>query len=330
MAALNCYLSVTAVTTPISQPALEQKQPKIILPKKSEKLPPSTTTTTKRRKFWGVDEDPLTSDDFIWNKEFMGHMKNFIQDPSENGCNAPAIGSKEDTSGFLSINRVLNLDSLEVDLSKELLTSPSKSLLGERAQETQDLQNGNHTYHRWRPTPTSHEQEKWGKATKAAIGGSDVMLRELRRPNGDPKVMAAQSIEEYLKLKNKLQLLTLGVGSIGVLSAYVSYSPEIAASYGVGLLGSLAYMRMLGNSVDSIQPQGPRAIIKGAIGQPRLLVPLVLVMIYNRWNRIVVPEYGLVHLELIPMLVGFFTYKMATFIQAIDDVMSVGKKTRQL
>ncbi|CAH9074789.1 unnamed protein product [Cuscuta epithymum] len=156
------------------------------------------------------------------------------------------------------------------------------------------------------------------------------MLRELRRPNEDPKVMAAQSIEEYLKLKNKLQLLTLGIGNIGVLSAYVSYSPEIAASYGVGLLGSLAYMRMLGNSVESIQPQGPQAIIKGAIGQPRLLVPLVLVMIYNRWNRIVVPEYGFVHLELIPMLVGFFTYKMATFIQAIDDVMSVGKKTRQL
>ncbi|CAH9094403.1 unnamed protein product [Cuscuta europaea] len=43
------------------------------------------------------------------------------------------------------------------------------------------------------------------------------MLRELRRPNGDPKVMAAQSIEEYLKLKNKLQLLTLGIGSICIL-----------------------------------------------------------------------------------------------------------------
>lgn len=94
------------------------------------------------------------------------------------------------------------------------------------------------------------------------------MFREVRRPKGDPKVLAAQSAEQYLKvysdfhllyvitrndlcgnllfhcfffplliyieyvlvqLKNKLQLLTLGIGGIGLISAYVSYSPEIAA-----------------------------------------------------------------------------------------------------
>ncbi|KAK6919187.1 hypothetical protein RJ641_017609 [Dillenia turbinata] len=67
----------------------------------------------------------------------------------------------------------------------------------------------------------------------------------------------------------------------------------------------------------------------GAIAQPRLLVPVVLVMIYNRWNEILVPDYGFMHFELIPMLVGFFTYKIATFIQAIEDAIpSVGKKTK--
>lgn len=44
--------------------------------------------------------------------------------------------------------------------------------------------------------------------------------------------------------------------------------------------------------------------------------------------RIVVPEYGLMHLELIPMLVGFFTYKIATFAQAIEEALTVaGPKT---
>ncbi|KAI9177315.1 hypothetical protein LWI28_013597 [Acer negundo] len=67
-------------------------------------------------------------------------------------------------------------------------------------------------------------------------------------------------------------------------------------------------------------------IIKGAIGQPRLLVPVVLVMIYNRWNGILVPEYGIMHLDL-PMLVGFFTYKIATFVQALESAFSVvGKR----
>ncbi|XP_019228199.1 PREDICTED: uncharacterized protein LOC109209392 [Nicotiana attenuata] len=99
--------------------------------------------------------------------------------------------------------------------------------------------------------------------------------------------------------------------------------------YGAGLLGSLMYIRMLGNSVDSISTDGPKALIKGAAGQPRLLVPVVLVMIYNRWNGILEAEYGFMHLDLIPMLVGFFTYKIATFAQAIEDALTtvVEKKT---
>ncbi|XP_031112566.1 protein CONSERVED ONLY IN THE GREEN LINEAGE 160, chloroplastic [Ipomoea triloba] len=340
MVVLNCYLPVTAASTPISQDsgeAASQPRPtKIVLPKKkpmkwSTGVAPGEyggpPTTTKLRKYWGGDEDPLTSDDFIWNKEFMDRMKKLIQDPAETASNPPSAPPKEEESGFLSINRVMSLDSLEVDLSKEL-TAPSRPFLEEKAEETRTSKGMSR---RWRPAPTKREQEKWEKATKAATGGSDVMFREVKRPKGDPKVLAAQSAEQYLKLKNKLQLLTLGIGGIGVISAYVSYSPEIAASYGAGLLGSLAYMRMLGNSVDSIQTEGPRALIKGAVGQPRLLVPVVLVMLYNRWNEIVVPEYGLMHLELIPMLVGFFTYKIATFAQAIEEALTVtGPKRTEL
>lgn len=146
------------------------------------------------------------------------------------------------------------------------------------------------------------------------------MFRELRHPQGDPKVLAAQSKEEYSKLKRKLQILTLSIGGIGLVSAYVSYTLKTAASFGVGLLGSLIYVRMLGKSVDSMA-DGAKGLIK-SIGQPRLLVPVALVMIFNRWNEILVPDFGYMHLELIPMLVGFFTYKIATFIQAIEVAIS--------
>lgn len=40
-------------------------------------------------------------------------------------------------------------------------------------------------------------------------------------------------------------------------------------------------------------------------------------------HRILVPEYGFMHLDLIPMLVGFFTYKIATFMQAIEEAVNV-------
>lgn len=48
----------------------------------------------------------------------------------------------------------------------------------------------------------------------------------------------------------------------------------------------------------------------------------------NGFFSILVPEYGVMHLELIPMLVGFFTYKIATFTQAIEEALTiVGKKS---
>ncbi|KAG5569337.1 hypothetical protein H5410_059103 [Solanum commersonii] len=364
MAVLNCYyLSVTSTATPKSQESAStsptQNLPtKVILPKKKPMKwstgdapgeyggPP---TTTKLRKYWGQDKDPLTSDDFIWNKEFMGRMKKYVQDPQEKDPVSPA---KEESSGFLSLNRVMSLDrwnssftfllnkcisvpsssnviafgrcSMDIDLTKKLIT-PSKPMLDTEVKESNASVSASQ---KWRPAPTRCEQEKWDRAAKAATGGSEVLLRETRRSQEDPNILAARSEEQYLKLKDKLQFLTLGIGGVGIVSAYVSYSPEIAASYGAGLLGSLMYMRMLGNSVDSLRTDGPKALIKGAVGQPRLLVPVVLVMIYNRWNGILSAEYGLMHLELIPMLVGFFTYKIATFAQAIEEAVAiVGKKT---
>ncbi|CAK9180690.1 unnamed protein product [Ilex paraguariensis] len=279
MAAVNYCVSVTSSATPIRQdsntssttpPLLppNRRPTKIILPNKkplkwSTGVAPGDyggpPTTSKLRKYWGgEEEDPLSSDDFIWNKDFMGRMKRLIQE--SNGSLDPQISPvEEEPSGFLSLNRVLSLDSLEVDLSKEL-TSPSKPEIGHEVEESQASAT---MLRRWRPAPTRREQEKWDRATKAATGGSDVMFREMRWPKGDPKVLAAQSREQYFKLKKKLKVLTLGIGGVGLLSAYVSYSPEISVSYGVGLIGSLVYMRMLGSSIDSMA-DGAKGLIKHA------------------------------------------------------------------
>ncbi|GLT61135.1 hypothetical protein SLA2020_338600 [Shorea laevis] len=327
------YISVNSAATPIPQdppttPVPNPRPTKVILPNKkplkwSKGMAPGDyggpPTTTKLRKYWGGEKDPLSSDDFMWNKDFMSRFQRLIQN---NDSSIEATPTKEEPSGFLSLNRVMSLDSLEVDLSKEL-TTPLKPGLEEKVEAV--AQTGGRKSARWKLVPTRREQEKWDRASKAATGGSDEMFRELRRPRGDPEVLAAQWREQYFKLRKKLQTLTLGIGGVGLVSSYVSYSPEIAASFGAGLLGSLAYMRMLGSSVDSMA-DGAKGLVKGAAAQPRLLVPVVLVMIYNRWNGILVPQYGFMHLELIPMLVGFFTYKIATFVQAIEEALTVGKQ----
>uniref|UniRef100_A0A6N2MD56 CGL160/ATPI domain-containing protein n=1 Tax=Salix viminalis TaxID=40686 RepID=A0A6N2MD56_SALVM len=355
--AIVSYVSANSTTTPLSQDSSSSsssspspRKTKVILPKKKP-LKWSTgdapgeyggpPTTTKLRKYWGGEgEDPLTSDDFIWNKDFMPRMKRLLRNDPVDPQTSPV---KEESSGFLSLNRVMTLDrqvfrySVEVDLSKELAQRP-KPVIEQPVVATTKVRSGSSP--NWRLAPTRREQDKWDKATKATTSGSDplrsevsaivfleVMFRELRQPRGDPEVLAAQSREQYFKLKKKLQIFTLGIGSVGLVSAYVSYSPEIAVSFGAGFIGSLVYIRMLGNSVDSMA-DGAKGLVRGAAAQPRLLVPVLLVMIYNRWNGILVPDYGFMHLELIPMLVGFFSYKIATFVQAIEEALApLVKKT---
>ncbi|XP_008448233.2 protein CONSERVED ONLY IN THE GREEN LINEAGE 160, chloroplastic isoform X1 [Cucumis melo] len=338
MAVLN-YISATS--TPISQdssispPIPDPRQTKVILPKKkpekwSTGIAPGDyggpPTTTKLRKYWGGEkDDPLTSDDYIWNREFMGRMKKFVKDQPDDLSHTVNKPKDDKPSGFLSLNRVTTLDSLDVDLSKELSAPPmprSEDLV------EKNIPIGHRKSPRWKLAPTRHEQEKWDRAYKAATGGSDVMFQELRRPQGDPEALAALSMEQYFKLKKKMQILTLAIGGVGLISAYVSYSPEVAASFGAGLIGSLVYIRMLGNSVDSLA-DGAKGLVKGAVAQPRLLVPVILVMIYNRWNGILVEDYGVMQLQLIPMLVGFFTYKVATFVQAIEEALTVVKNKPQ-
>ncbi|KAJ1284730.1 hypothetical protein BS78_03G227500 [Paspalum vaginatum] len=332
-----------AVPAPVAAAATEtatRRPVKVILPKKkpqkwSTGLAPGEygggPATIKPRKYWwgNEDRDPVgNTDDFIWNKDFLPHMERVV---ANGGTDAePTITrfapvDEGAESGFLSISRAMSLDSVEVDLSKEL-QAPTRPILRTQVEATwrgqalgAEAVNGAITP-RWRLVPTRREQAKWDRAAKAATEGSDVILRESksRVQQGDPKVLAARSREDYLKLKQRLQMLTLGIGGVGVVSAYFSYSPEIAASFGAGLIGSLVYLRMLGTSVDSLAG-GTGETVRSAAAQPRLLIPVALVMMYNRWNEILVPDYGFMHLELIPMLVGFFTYKIATFAQAIQD-----------
>ncbi|KAJ6823388.1 uncharacterized protein M6B38_383785 [Iris pallida] len=330
-----------AITTVRSAaaPASEGSSPlptRVVLPKKKPEKwstgvapgeyggPP---TTTKLRKYYGggSDVDPVTAtDDFIWNMDFHSRMKRLVY-REEPTLPLPSL-NKEREEGFLSLNRAMSLDRVEVDLSNEL-KAPPKPVLEQQVEFARrglppSASSGGASSPRWRLAPTRRELAKWDRANKAATGGTDAMLRESKKPSGDPKLLADQAREQYFKLKRELQTLTLGIGGIGVVSAYFSYSPEIAASFGAGLLGSLVYIRMLGNTVDSMA-DGARGLVKGAAGQPRLLVPVALVMIYNRWNGLLVPEYGFMHLELIPMLVGFFTYKIATFTQAIQEALTI-------
>jgi ATP synthase protein I len=62
--------------------------------------------------------------------------------------------------------------------------------------------------------------------------------------------------------------------------------------------------------LSAVGAEGVGGSMNSAVGQPRLLIPVVLALSYNRWNTLYADEYG-VTLQLYALLVGFFTYKLA-------------------
>lgn len=65
--------------------------------------------------------------------------------------------------------------------------------------------------------------------------------------------------------------------------------------------------RLRHRSVDALGGGGQGA---AAAANPRLLIPVILVLGANRWNELKGDEFG-VHLAILPELLGFFTYKAA-------------------
>jgi hypothetical protein len=57
---------------------------------------------------------------------------------------------------------------------------------------------------------------------------------------------------------------------------------DIAASYLLGALGGIIYLRLLNRSVDSIGGASLGAAAGGLASQPRLLIPVILVLASNR------------------------------------------------
>jgi hypothetical protein len=62
----------------------------------------------------------------------------------------------------------------------------------------------------------------------------------------------------------------------------VPRAQDVAASYLIGALGGIVYLRLLNKSVDSVGEGGLGAAAAGAASQPRLLIPVVLVLFFNR------------------------------------------------
>jgi ATP synthase protein I len=222
-----------------------------------------------------------------------------------------------------------DLNDINVDLSEVLMKKKSDDNTKKKNNNipivqvvnTKKKKTGNESRDATLQRKTQRESRAWGRSDRYA---QKPMASSTRSAEEESALLEEEQEAQakYDDLKKELYLWTIGLTAFCFGSTVVFYGRDVGASYGVGALGGFLYLRSLSRSMDSFGTGF------GSVGSPRLLIPVILALGYNRYNTLVAESSGL-HLELLPMLVGFFTYKGALVakqgLELLDDVFNRNK-----
>eukprot|EP00198_Chlamydomonas_reinhardtii_P000902 XP_001690237.1 ATP synthase I-like protein [Chlamydomonas reinhardtii] len=275
--------------------------------------------------------------EFIWNTDWQTALEReeSLRRKQEEAKNRP----KEPTTGFLSFSRLAELDRMDVDLSDVLARKRQEEAeLKEALARQVQLGAGNggkaggSSAAARKPPPaaapsgkvataamfTRKESAKLSRTSRSSA--RTAVIVEVPALDAEKARLAEEERIRYDALKVEQQLWTLAFTAAGFAMTYTTYTKDVAFSYLVGALGGFAYLRLLSKSVDSVGGEGGLASgVNSVASQPRLLIPIILGLGYNRWNQLYAEQLG-VTLELLPILVGFFTYKLAVITRQYKDV----------
>jgi ATP synthase protein I len=112
-------------------------------------------------------------------------------------------------------------------------------------------------------------------------------------------------MQEYYELKRVLYISTLAVTAVGFAAVLWLYSSDTALSYLIGSAGGLLYLRMLSRDVERL------GLSSAKLGNGRLGIFIGLIVVATQIDR----------LQLLPVFLGFMTYKIATLIYSFVMIM---------
>lgn len=122
------------------------------------------------------------------------------------------------------------------------------------------------------------------------------------------------SMGEFYQLRNNLLIGTVVIALVSFILVWVFYSLQTSLSYLVGACVSLVYLNMLAREVERV------GVYKRKIGSTRLAIFVGLIVVATQWQQ----------LQLLPVFLGFLTYKVAIILYVIPlSLLSTAEKTAQ-
>jgi len=118
------------------------------------------------------------------------------------------------------------------------------------------------------------------------------------------------TMQEYYQLKQTLLLGTFALTGIIFISVWGTYSLNTALNYLIGACVGLVYLRMLAKDIESLGNQ------KGRLSSNRLALVIGIVVIASQLEQ----------LQILPVFLGFMTYKVAILVYSINTALSTMEK----